>query len=181
MRTPEYTAKALVDLRSALDNAKANKLETGPDFEGSHNCLDNIIRDYDRRNGGFWFSPDSMRFFGTKFPDGFHDVPAARVTLFLTTESPPHDGRKASVRAYLWDTASIATPGPFAVASLAAARATLAKLVDALNGPVLRVSWSKPGTCEAGEFLTRWPDEADAFQAEKTAAGCEVERDTLNA
>ncbi len=60
-----------------------------------------------------------------------------------------------------------------------AARATLAKLVATLNGPVLRVSWVKHGTCEAGEFLTRWPDEADAFQAEKVAAGCEVERDTL--
>ena len=114
MRKCEIFAQAaFAELRDALRNAAANKLETGPAFSGSHNCLDNIIRDYDRRNGGHWYDRDSMRFFGTKMPSGFLDVPAARVTLFVTTESPPHGPRRASLRAYLWDTASVATVGPF--------------------------------------------------------------------
>lgn len=134
-KAARYAHHAMIELRAALANAEANKLETGPAFSGSHNCLDNIVRDYDRRNGGHWFDRDSMRFFRTRFPSGFLDVPAARVTLFVTTESPPDGGRKASIRAYLWDTACVCTPGPFCEHSIAVAEKARDLLADALAFP----------------------------------------------
>lgn len=126
---------AIVEARSALRNATSNKLETGPAFEGSSNCLANIERDYDRRNGGSWFKPAEMRFFGTKFEGGFGDVPSARVTIFITTDKPRGGVRKASIRLYLWDTASISTVGAFCEYSLPVVRAAVDALTDALKQP----------------------------------------------
>jgi hypothetical protein len=114
MRKSEIFAQAaFAELRDALRNAEANRPGTGTPFAGSGNCLANLERDYAARNGGHWFDRDAMRFFGTRFASGFLDVPAARTTLFVTTEKPPHGPRRASLRAYLWDTGCIATPGPF--------------------------------------------------------------------
>jgi hypothetical protein len=134
MRKHEIFAQAaFAELRDALRNAAANKLETGPDFTGSHNCQANIERDHDRRNNGLWFKKDATRFFGTRFPSSFLDVPQARVTLFVTTEVPPNGARRASLRAYLWDTASVATVGPFCDHSLPVVDAARNLVADQLR------------------------------------------------
>ena len=125
-------AAALADLQKALTGDQTPNHD-GPAFKGSHNCLANIERDYARRNGGHWFDKDSMRFFGTRFPSGFRDVPEARVTLFLTTDKSPHDPRAASIRAYRWDAAQIGTLGEFNAHSLTVAGKAMDLLADMLK------------------------------------------------
>ncbi len=121
----EAATAALADLRKALASAKPAPLE-GPAFSGSHNCLANIERDYARRRAGHWFDKDTLKFFGTRFPSGFLDVPEARVTLFITTEKSDRwdaPERRATLRVYLWDSAEIETLGPFHAHTLRTAEA----------------------------------------------------------
>lgn len=47
------------------------------------------------KNGGCWFRPDTMRFFGTRIESGI-----IRQKYFITSEQPPHDVRKFSVRTF---------------------------------------------------------------------------------
>lgn len=103
---------ALEELRAAL-LAQGVAPHEGPAFDGSSNCLDNLIRDYDRRRRGSWFGKAEMKGFGTRFPSGLLDLPGLGVTLFVTTEKPPHAPRAASIRAYLWQSADIVTLGTF--------------------------------------------------------------------
>ena len=76
-----------------------------------------------------------MRFFGTKYASGFLDVPAARVTLFVTTEKSPYEPRRASIRGYVWDTADVETFGPFNESSTAVACAAMGILAAELANP----------------------------------------------
>jgi len=124
---------ALAELREALRKAQQKpRAVEGYTFKGSHNCLANIERDYSRRNGGHWFDKDAMRFFGTRYASGFLDLPHARVTLFITTEKPPHGPRAASIRAYLWDSADVDTIGPFCEHTTRNADKALDIIADAL-------------------------------------------------
>lgn len=116
-KATEFAALALADLRPALARAKAAPVD-GPRFDGSHNCLANIERHHTRHRPVNWFAADAMRFFGTRINSGFLDLPTSRVSLFVTTEKPPHGARAASLRAYLWDSAEIETLGPFCTESL---------------------------------------------------------------
>lgn len=102
----------------------------GPAFEGSHNCLANIERDYARRRRGHWFDADTLRFFGTRFPDGFLDRPEQGVTLFITTERNANwaDQRRASLRAYIWKSAEVVTLGEFHAMTLPTARKVLDRI-----------------------------------------------------
>lgn len=100
----------------------------GPAFEGSHNCLDNIVRDYDRRRRGHWFSKNTMAFFNTRFVSGFYDFDDLGVTLFVTSETPPEGGRVATIRAYVWKSANIANLSPLGVGNTT----TVNKAMDAL-------------------------------------------------
>lgn len=130
-----FVAKALPDLFKALDNPSKPHKE-GPAFDGSSNCLANIERDYARRNGGHWFDADTIRFFRTTFPSGFWDVPAARVTLFVTGERNRFDDtavRRYSVRAYIWDAADIETLGDFNETTLRVADQAVPLIVAALK------------------------------------------------
>lgn len=111
-------------LADALAQAAASPAE-GPRFTGSHNCMANLERDNQRRARQTWFGEKELRFFGTRFPRGFLDVEVARVTLFVTTESPPSAARAASVRAYLWDSAQVVTLGDFCAYSLKVADAAV--------------------------------------------------------
>lgn len=103
---------ALSQLQTALAD-QGDARHQGPSFEGSSNCLDNLIRDYDRRNRGPWFGKAEMKGFGTRFPSGLTDLPQIGATVFVTTEKPPHGVRSASIRAYLWKSAEIVTLGDF--------------------------------------------------------------------
>jgi len=122
-------AAALADLRPLLANREPAPHE-GPAFTGSHNCLENIVRDYARRRRGHWFDADTMRFFGTRFPSGFLDLPDQRITLFVTTEKDNHSPRLATLRVYLWDSAE----GQFCAHSIATADKARDLVADALKG-----------------------------------------------
>lgn len=131
-----FAQAAIVEGRSAIRSAVGQSApHEGPAFEGSHNCLNNIIRDYDRRRRGHWFEKSAMRFFGTKFVSGFLDVPASRVTLFLTSENPPYAPRRVSIRAYMWDTAEVETFGPFCEYTAHVAEKALDLVATALAQP----------------------------------------------
>lgn len=119
MTTTDRTAAALSELRRRLESAGPAPHE-GPAFTGSHNCEANMIRDYQRRRRGHWFDRETMRFFGTIIQPSMLDLDGAGVTLFVTSEKPPHGRRAYCLRAYLWgaaevvsltDVASIATRG----------------------------------------------------------------------
>lgn len=105
-------ALALTQLQAALAEQGEARHE-GPAFEGSSNCLPNLIRDYDRRNRGSWFGRAEMKGFGTRFPSGLTDLHDMGATVFVTTEKPPEGPRTASIRAYLWKSAEIVTLGEF--------------------------------------------------------------------
>ncbi len=103
-------------------------------FSGSHGSIANIRLHYERRPvKGHWFSPETMRFFGTRFPDDPIDVPALRCSLFLTTERGPDRVMAATVRVYSWDQADVDTLGDFHSMSLPYARRVLALLVERLK------------------------------------------------
>lgn len=76
-----------------------------------------IQRHYERHNGGHWFEPQAMRFFGTRFgmtyegPGGVFFVTTERQSKGLL--GPPVPGRKASVRRYNPETLDISTVGKF--------------------------------------------------------------------
>lgn len=108
----------------------------GPAFEGSHNCLANIERDYDRRRRGYWFSKDTLRFFATRFAGGFYDFPDRGVTLFVTSEKPPHGPRVATIRAYVWKSADVEDLTPFGVGSTAVVNKAMDHLWRMLREPV---------------------------------------------
>lgn len=68
--------------------------------------IDAIRKAHDS-TGGFWFSPDTMRFFGTRIHDAVY---GGRV--FVTSEQPPHGPRNYSVR-MITDDYRIETLGEF--------------------------------------------------------------------
>lgn len=65
------------------------------------------LKDLNARNGGCWFSRDSVRFFGTRIESG---IIGGR--YFITSEQPPHGDRKFSVRSFD-STGMIDTVGEF--------------------------------------------------------------------
>lgn len=133
-KAQHFAAAALADLRAMLASKSAPHHE-GPAFNGSGNCLANIERDYARRNRGHWFDKDAMRFFGTRYASGFLDIAPARVTLFVTSEKPPHGPRRASIRAYFWDSAQVDTLGPFCEVSAKVAADAVGLMFDTLAAP----------------------------------------------
>ena len=128
MNAQTLAAQALAD----FDRYVATIEPVGTPFTGSGNCLANITRDYDARRAGHWFDRDTMRFFGTKFATGFHDIPSAGVTLFVTTEKGPHGPRAATLRAYMWASAEIETLGPFNETTLGVASRAMDRVASAL-------------------------------------------------
>jgi hypothetical protein len=126
--------KALAESALAdFDRYSAALEPVGVPFTGSGNCLANITRDYDARRAGHWFDRDTMRFFGTRFATGFLDIPAAGVTLFVTTEKGPHAPRAATVRAYMWASAEVETLGAFNEHPVSVARRALDCVAAALT------------------------------------------------
>ncbi|UTC29626.1 hypothetical protein BAMBUS_05680 [Brevundimonas phage vB_BpoS-Bambus] len=108
----------------------------GPAFEGSSNCLANIERDYARRRRGHWFDKNAMKGFGTKFPGGFYDFEDLGVTLFVTTEQPPHGPRVGTIRAYVWKSADVVNVTPFGVGSPHVVNKAMDRLWSLLRQPV---------------------------------------------
>lgn len=53
------------------------------------------LRRLNEQNGGCWFEPATMRFFGTRIESGI-----IRGRYFITSEQPPHGSRKFSVRSF---------------------------------------------------------------------------------
>jgi hypothetical protein len=53
------------------------------------------LKELNRANGGCWFEPSSMRFFGSRIESGI-----IRGRYFITSEQPPHGPRKYSVRSF---------------------------------------------------------------------------------
>lgn len=65
------------------------------------------LKALNKENGGCWFSPGSMKFFGTKIESG---IIAGR--YFITSEQPPSGPRKYSVRSFD-DKGGVDTVGDF--------------------------------------------------------------------
>lgn len=132
-----YARDILPDLLRNLADANARRLADDP-LPITLNSIANLRADYAKRNpDGHWFDRDSMRFFRTRFAGPVIAVPSHRVTLFVTTEQPPEGERKASVRAYMWETACIATPGGFCEATIYGASEAARIVADALAGYTL--------------------------------------------
>ena len=70
-----------------------------------------IIETEMRAAGSHWWDRDSMRFFGTRLCGNVQQGPGG--IYFATSEKPPHDRRKYSVRRYLPDLKKIETVGEF--------------------------------------------------------------------
>lgn len=64
------------------------------------------LRELNEQNGGCWFKPSSMRFFGTKIESGIFNG------RFVTSEQPPHGPRKYTLRKFN-DEGDISTEGEF--------------------------------------------------------------------
>jgi hypothetical protein len=76
---------------------------------------------HERRPAEYWFSPDTMRFFGTRIGKV---VQVGQVWLFITSEKPPHGPRAYSVRR-MTETGDISTVGEFCVMTRGQAPAAL--------------------------------------------------------
>jgi hypothetical protein len=75
--------------------------------------------------GKYWFSPDTMDFFGTRIHDW-----DGNTGLFITSEQPPHGDRRYSIRKADFETGDVATVGGFcAYKTLAAAKAGVRKVL----------------------------------------------------
>ncbi|ARB14229.1 hypothetical protein Ccr5_gp329 [Caulobacter phage Ccr5] len=114
MRTTKaqrFAAVAFDALAKALSEEPRRVVSRVTKWEGAGHSFANLQRDYERYGPGrrSWFGRDEMRFFGTRLEAAPLDFPALRVTLFLTSETPPGAGRVWTLRAYLWDSADIET------------------------------------------------------------------------
>ena len=67
------------------------------------------------RPGGYWFSANSMRFFGTRLSRLGYPSSDQQCTYFVTSEQPPHGPRRWSVRCIRWADGEIDTVGKFCV------------------------------------------------------------------
>ena len=131
-RIAQAAAAALPGILAAAQAAP----HEGPAFEGSSNCLENITRDYDRRRRGHWFSKNTLRFFDTRFASGFYDFADLGVTLFVTSERPPHGEREATIRAYVWKSADVVNVTPLGVANTTTVNRAMETLWKLLREPV---------------------------------------------
>jgi len=81
----------------------------------------NAIKEAMRAEGSHWFDPDSMQFFGSQIDSQVYQGPGG--VYFVSSEKPPHDRRKWSVRQFVPEGADIHTLGTFCgYGSLADAR-----------------------------------------------------------
>jgi hypothetical protein len=80
------------------------------------------LRALNEKNGGCWFEPSAMRFFGTRIESGI-----IRGRYFVTSEQPPHGTRAYSLRSFD-DEGDVSTVGKFcSYPSRAAAVASIPK------------------------------------------------------
>jgi hypothetical protein len=124
--TLKYAREALADLQKAL--APCEPLGTPTN---DLRTFDDLRRDYQtRRPDHHWFDRDAMRFFGTRAEGVCVRLPEQGVTLFMTSETPPNESRRYSIRAYRWADADIETLGPFAQHTAARARTAFEYVAD---------------------------------------------------
>lgn len=81
----------------------------------------NRIKQAAMMRGSHWFSPDTMRFFGTRVLNEVYEGPGG--IYFVTSEQPPHGRRACTVRKFRPDNADISTVGSVAELSPRAAKA----------------------------------------------------------
>lgn len=122
-----------------------------------------LHNEYDRRRKaagqpGYWFSPASMRFFGTRIANIFTDEYAPTV-VFTTSEQPPHGPRKYSVR-IMGEDGQIETFGPFAEMSSARAE-SLARYAVEHGITADQVRRAVIEQSDDGFRLREYPDNAD--------------------
>lgn len=86
----EYRTAARVLIESAMMRVRQNR----PKAQRTPKSIAEL-EELNRQNGGYWFSRDSMRFFGTRIESG-----VIRGRYFITSEQPPHGSRKYSVRSF---------------------------------------------------------------------------------
>lgn len=91
---------------SVLETAARSKRAARPPETKTVHSIDEL-KALNRKNGGCWFEPDTMRFFGTRICGG---IQFGR--FFITSEQPPHGGRAYSVRSFD-DEGSVDTVGKF--------------------------------------------------------------------
>ncbi len=65
------------------------------------------VKEANKANGGHWFQPDTLRFFGSRIEGGI-----LRGQYFITSEQPPHGPRQFSLR-LAHDNGEIDTMGNF--------------------------------------------------------------------
>ena len=71
--------------------------------------IDSIKRHHENQSDWhYWFSPDAMKFFRTRFVGQAWTVLGRShqpvVSFFITSDLPPHSARRFTVRKYTWDT-----------------------------------------------------------------------------
>lgn len=103
------------------------------------NNIDDLKRQYEQTGSGYWFTPDAMRFFRTRFTEQYRVIDDT-TAVFITTEwnSVSHE-RKATIRvttltSYTRDDGrqrykiNIKTHGDFCTLTLARAKTVLKNL-----------------------------------------------------
>ena len=69
------------------------------------------IKDLNRKSGQYWFSPDTVKFFKSKFPEDH--VGLVNNQFFISSEKSPYDKRKYSIRKWDGKRKGIDTVGEF--------------------------------------------------------------------
>ncbi len=79
---------------TVLENAIRETRRARPASKGIPASIADLKR-LNEKNGGCWFSPGAMRFFGTRIESGI-----LRGKFFITSEQPPHGSRGFCVRSF---------------------------------------------------------------------------------
>lgn len=113
-----------------LETAARLKRASRPPEHRMPTCIAEL-RALNRKNGGCWFEPGTMRFFGTRICG---DVQFGR--FFITSEQPPHGPRQYSVRSFN-ETGDVETEGEFGkFETQAQAQSALRKIAGMAKQPI---------------------------------------------
>lgn len=86
----EYRKAAASVLEYAAREARRSRPEVAREVESIED-----LTELNRQNGGCWFEPDTMSFFGTQI-----ETEIIQGKYFVTSEQPPHGPRKFTLRSF---------------------------------------------------------------------------------
>lgn len=98
----EYRQAAIVVLEAAIRRVRQSR---PPESRAITSIA--ALKELNKKNGGCWFEPATMRFFGTRIESGI-----IAKEYFITSEQPPHGPRMFSVRQFS-TTGDVETVGEF--------------------------------------------------------------------